>query len=149
MPGKVNPVLAEMLNMVCFHALGCDTAILHAAQAGQLELNVMMPVIAYNLLQEIEILAGGVRAFTSHCAAGIEANEERCREYAEKSPSLATALSPEIGYHKAADLAKEALEKNALIRDLAAQKGTMDDEDLQKTLDLRKMTEDPDSGENA
>lgn len=145
MPGKVNPVLAEMLNMVCFHALGCDTTILHAAQAGQLELNVMMPVIAYNVLQEIEILAAGIRAFTSRCVVGIEACEERCLEYAEKSPALATALTPHIGYHKAAELARAALERNALIRDLAREEHIEDTEKLKDILDLRGMTENPDS----
>jgi len=143
MPGKVNPVLAEMLNMVCFHCLGCDTAIVSAAQAGQLELNVMMPVIAYNLLQEIAILTGGVEAFTSRCVQGIAANDEACRAGAERSLALATALSPAIGYEKAAELAREALEKSVPIRELAREKKVLDENQLDKLLDLRTMTEDP------
>ena len=145
MPGKVNPVMAEMLNMVCFHALGCDTAILHAAQAGQLELNVMMPVIAYNLLQEITILTGAIEAFTARCVAGIEANEEVCRKYAERSAALATALSPHIGYDRAAELAREALERDALIRDLVLAKKILGESTLRDLLDLRRMTEAPGS----
>ena len=109
MPGKVNPVLPEMLNMVCFHALGNDHAISRASQAGQLELNVMMPVIGYDLLQEIEILAGGTNSFNKRCVEDITADAEKCRYYAERSPSLATALNPHIGYLQAAELAKEAL----------------------------------------
>jgi len=141
MPGKVNPVLAEMLNMVCFHALGCDAAILSAAQAGQLELNVMMPVIAYNLLQEIEILAGGMRAFTDRCVKGIEANKSVCESYAEKSPALATALSPRIGYAAAAELAKQALDEDVLIRDLALKKKVLPEGTLRELLDPRRMAE--------
>jgi fumarate hydratase class II len=143
MPGKVNPVLAEMLSMVCFHVFGCDTTILHAANAGQLELNVMMPVIAYNVIQEIDILTGGIEAFTSRCVVGIEANEETCRLYAERSPALATALNPAIGYQKAAEVAKEALKKDVLIRELVKEKGLLSEEEIEKVLDIRKMTEDP------
>ncbi|UCE61286.1 MAG: class II fumarate hydratase [Phycisphaerales bacterium] len=143
MPGKVNPVMAEMLDMVCLHCLGCDTAIVSAAQAGQLELNVMMPVIAYNLLQEIAILTGGIAAFTSRCIEGIEANEEACQLSAERSLALATALNPAIGYEEAAKLAKEALSRNVPIRDLARKKGILDDTRLAELLDLKRMTEDP------
>jgi fumarate hydratase class II len=143
MPGKVNPVLAEMLSMVCFHTLGCDTAIVAAAQAGQLELNVMMPVVAYNILQEIEILAGGVEAFTTRCVAGIEANAEVCRRNAERSPSLATALSPHIGYDQAAALAKEALEKDLLVRDLVLSRQILDEKTLREVLNLERISEGP------
>jgi fumarate hydratase class II len=143
MPGKVNPVMAEMLNMVCFHCLGCDAAIVSAAQAGQLELNVMMPVIAYDLLQEIDILAGGIEAFANRCVKGIGANEEACRANAERSPALATALNPAIGYENAAELAKEALEKEMPIRELARRKKLLAEDQLDKLLDLRRMTEDP------
>jgi len=143
MPGKVNPVMAEMLNMVCFHCLGCDTAIVSAAQAGQLELNVMMPVIAYNLLQEIAILTKGVAAFTSRCIEGIEASEETCQANAERSPAVATALNPAIGYENAAKLAKEALDKGVSVRDLAREENLLDERQLAKLLDLRRMTEEP------
>ncbi len=147
MPGKVNPVMAEMLDMVCLHCLGCDSAIVSAAQAGQLELNVMMPVIAYNLLQEIAILTGGVEAFSERCIKGIEANVEVCRANAERSPAVATALNPAIGYEQAAKLANEALEKGVSVRDLARKKGLLDEGTLDMLLDLRRMTEDPAAGD--
>lgn len=143
MPGKVNPVMAEMLNMVCFHALGCDMTISRSAQAGQLELNVMMPVVAYNLLHEIEILTGGINSFTERCVAGLAADEEKCRFYAERSPALATALSPYIGYERAAKLAKEALEKNISVRELAISQKIMDIEKLRGILNIEKMTKAP------
>jgi fumarate hydratase class II len=143
MPGKVNPVMAEMLNMVCFHALGCDTTISRAAQAGQLELNVMMPIVAYNILHEIEILTGGINSFTQRCVVDLVADEEQCRYYAERSPSLATALSPYIGYEKAAALAKEALEKNIPVRELAISKKIMDIDKLREIMDIKKMIKNP------
>ena len=143
MPGKVNPVMAEMLNMVCFHCLGCDAAIVSAAQAGQLELNVMMPVIAYNLFQEIDILTGGIEAFTNRCVQGIVANEETCRANAERSPALATALNPAIGYESATELAKEAIESGVSVRELARKKNLLEESELDRLLDLRRMTEDP------
>jgi fumarate hydratase class II len=102
-----------------------------------------MPVIAYNLLQEIAILTGGVEAFTNRCIEGIEACEETCRSSAERSLALATALNPAIGYENAAKLAKEALAKNVPIRDLAREKRLLDEKELDKLLDLRRMTEDP------
>ena len=147
MPGKVNPVLAEMLDMVCFHALGNDTAMVAAAQAGQLELNVMMPVVAYNLLEEIEILAGGMDSFRKRCLVGIEADVERCRLYAERSAALATALSPYIGYRRAAELSKEALEKDQLIRELVLSKNLMERDKLEEILDIYKMTVEPEKRE--
>jgi fumarate hydratase class II len=140
MPGKVNPVLAEMLKMVCFHALGNDMAILSAAQAGQLELNVMMPVIAYSVLQEVEVLTGGMRAFTERCVRGIEADRQVCKRNAERSPALATALAPYIGYAAAAKLAKQALEKDVLIRELAIERKVLDEDTLRRLLDPRRMT---------
>lgn len=143
MPGKVNPVMAEMLSMACFHAMGCDSAVTAASQAGQLELNVMMPVIAYNLIEEIEVLAGAIRAFSDRCVKGVEADSKVCRLNAERSPALATALSPEIGYSAAAKLAMEALAKNELIRDLALRKKILDKETLEKILNLKRMTEPP------
>lgn len=147
MPGKVNPVLAEMLDMVCFHCLGLDQAISAAAQAGQLELNVMMPVIAYDFLQEIEILSGGIRCFAERCVSGIEPDETTCNRFAELSPSVATILSPIIGYNKAAEIAKEALERKMTVRELVMEKGLVDSDRLEKLLDLRRMTEDPEGSE--
>nr|MBN2276183.1 aspartate ammonia-lyase [candidate division Zixibacteria bacterium] len=143
MPGKVNPVLAEMLDMVCFHALGCDSTILYAAQAGQLQLNVMMPIVGYNLLQMVDILTGGINSFVERCVTGITADEKQCRLYAEKSTALATALNPHIGYQKAAELAKEALEKDELIRDLVISHKIIDPDQADKILDIRSMTINP------
>ncbi len=141
MPGKVNPVMLEMLDMVCFQVLGCDTTILFAAQAGQLELNVMMPVVAFNLLHEIEILANAVDAVVKFAVKGITANESRCREYAEGSMSIVTVLNPHIGYAKAAELAKEYLASGKPIRDLVREKGLLAPEKLEQVFDLYAMTE--------
>jgi fumarate hydratase class II len=140
MPGKVNPVMAEMLDMVCFHVMGCDATIAHAARAGQLEINVMMPVAAYNLLLAVEILARGMDAFTERCVRGIEADAETCRRYAESSTSLATALSPYIGYGRAAALAQRALREHKTILEMATELAVLDPEELRKILNIRKMT---------
>lgn len=143
MPGKVNPVLAEMMNMVCYQVFGCDTTILHAARSGQLELNVMMPVIGYNMLFAIDILANGIDAFTTKCIAGIEANREICLSYVEHNPALATALNLQIGYQRAAELAKRSVEENIPIRQLVLEEKLIDEEKLSKILDIHKMTELP------
>ncbi|MEK6977177.1 MAG: aspartate ammonia-lyase [Candidatus Hydrothermarchaeota archaeon] len=139
MPGKVNPVMAEMLDMVCFQVIGNDAAVARAGQAGQLELNVMMPVIAYNIINSIEILTGGVRAFTERCVRGITCNPEICARYAELSTAVVTALTPRLGYEKAAALAKEASEKGKTIRELVLEKGLIPEEELRQLLDLEKM----------
>jgi len=141
MPGKVNPVMAEMLNMVAFQVIGNDATITLAGQAGQLELNVMMPVIAYNLIHSIEILTGGVRAFTERCVKGIEANEETCREYLERNPVVVTALSPYIGYDKAAEIAKKAYKERRTVRSIVLEMRLFSEEELEKILDLRRLTE--------
>ncbi len=141
MPGKVNPVMAEMLDMVCFQAIGCDTTVLLAAQAGQLELNVMMPVVAFNLLHEIEILANAIDSFTRLCIVGIKAEEARCRAYAEASMSIVTALNPHTGYAAAAEIAKEYLASGQSIRQIIRDKGLLTEEQLDRILDLIGMTE--------
>ena len=141
MPGKVNPVMAEMLNMTCFHVIGNDTAIAMAAQAGQLELNVMMPIMAYNLTQSLEVLTNGVRVFAERCVQGITANAERCRDYAERSMGLATALNAYIGYAAAAKVAQEALERGVSLRQVALEKGYLSAEQLDEVLDAVAMTE--------
>jgi fumarate hydratase class II len=141
MPGKVNPVMAEMLNMVCYHVMGNDQTVMVCAQAGQLELNVMMPIMAYNLLQSIEVLTHGIRAFAERCVRGIEANVERCRELAERSMGLATALNPYIGYLAAAEVAKEALARGVSLRQVVLEKGYLSREQLDQVLDPLKMTE--------
>jgi len=141
MPGKVNPVMAEMLNMVCFQVMGNDLAVAAAAQAGQLELNVMMPVIIFNLLWSMDILAKGVRAFTQRCVVGIEANRERCREYVEKSMGLATALNPWLGYEKAAAIAKEANATGKTIRELVLEKGVLSPDEVERIFSPSALTE--------
>jgi fumarate hydratase class II len=141
MPGKVNPVMAEMLNMICFHVMGNDLTIMTAAQAGQLELNVMTPIIAYNLLQSLGILANGVRLFTERCVVGISANVERCRELAERSIGLATALNAYIGYAAAAKVAQEAMARGVSLRQVVLEHGYLAPERLDQVLDAYAMTE--------
>jgi aspartate ammonia-lyase len=141
MPGKVNPVLAEMLNMVCYQVIGCDMTILLAAQAGQLELNVMMPVVAYNLMHEIEILGNAIDAFTRFCVAGIRASEVRCREFAETSMGIVTVLNPHIGYAAAAEVVKEHLASGKPFVRIVLDKGLLTEDELDRIFDLQKMTE--------
>ncbi len=140
MPGKVNPVMAEMLNMVAFQVLGNDATITYASQAGQLELNVMMPVIAYNLLQSIEIAANGVVAFTQRCVKGIEVDREKCMSYVEWSTAMATALSPRLGYEKAAEIAKRAFAEGRTVREVALREGELSAEELEELLNADRMT---------
>src|SRR5205085_1124550 len=122
MPGKVNPVMAEMLNMVCFQVMGYNTAINYAAQAGQLELNVMMPLIANDIIEMMEILSNAMRVFASKCIDGITAYPDKCRYFAENSISMVTALNTFIGYDKAAEVAKEAVAKNKSLREVILEK---------------------------
>ena len=109
MPGKVNPVLAEMLNMAMFHVQGCDLTVSLAAQAGQLELNVMMPIIAHNLFESMQVMIGAVRAFTEKCVRGLQANRGKAEGWLAKNAIVVTALNPLIGYAAGAALVKEAL----------------------------------------
>jgi aspartate ammonia-lyase len=141
MPGKINPVMAEMLDMVCFQVIGCDTTILLAAQAGQLELNVMMPVVAFNLLHEIEILGNAVEAFTKYCITGIQADAGRCETLAAASMSIVTLLNPHIGYAAAAEVAKEYLSSGRPISQIVMDKGLLTKERLDEIFNLRNMTE--------
>lgn len=140
MPGKVNPSIPEMVNMVCFQVMGNDLAISVATQAGQLELNVMMPLIAHNLVQSVRILSSASSVFALKCIQGITANEEVCRKYAEQSESLITALNPIIGYATAAEIAKEALATGRSIREIVLGRGLMTKEALDQLLDPIKMT---------
>ena len=142
MPGKVNPVMAELAAMVSFQVIGNDTAVAMAVQAGQLELNVMMPTMAYNVLQSITILANTLHQFTERCVAGVTANEAKCREYAEKTIALATALNPHIGYSKAAELVKESVAGGESIVELLRRKKLLSEDQIAQVLDLEKMTED-------
>ncbi|NLX37805.1 MAG: aspartate ammonia-lyase [Chloroflexi bacterium] len=141
MPGKVNPVMAEMLNMVCYHVMGNDLTIMACAQAGQLELNVMVPILAYNLLQSLEVLTRGMAAFTDRCVSGIVANEARCAELGQRSIGLATALNAYIGYSAAAKVAQEALGRGVPLRQVAEELGYLTAEQLDTVLDPYGMTE--------
>ncbi|MCF4967645.1 aspartate ammonia-lyase [Nostoc sp. CMAA1605] len=140
MPGKYNPVMAEMTSMVCFQVMGYDNAIALAAQAGQLELNVMMPLIAYNLIHSAEILGNTIAALTERCIEGITANKERCLAYAEGSLALVTALNTHIGYLNAAAVAKESLETGKSLRQIVLEKGLMSEADLATVLNLEQMS---------
>ena len=140
MPGKYNPVMAEMTSMVCFQVMGYDSAIALAAQAGQLELNVMMPLIAYNLIHSIEILGNTIIALTERCIKGIIANLDRCLTYAEGSLALVTALNPHIGYLNAAAVAKESLETGKSLRLIVLEQGLMSEAELAKVLNLEQMS---------
>jgi aspartate ammonia-lyase len=141
MPGKVNPSIAEMVNMVCYQAIGNDTAVAWSAEGGQLELNVFMPVIAQNLLFTMILLTNATRVFHERCVAGIEANAAQCAHWLERSPAIVTALAPRIGYAAAAALAKEAVERGLTVRELVRQKGVLEADEVDRVLDLRAMTE--------
>ena len=140
MPGKVNPSMAEMLAMVSYQVLGLDTAIAAAVSGGQLELNVMMPVVAFDLCHALTILANAVRAFDERCAQGLEADEARCRHYAERTVSLATALAPRIGYAAAAEIVKESVRTGRSIVDLAEEKAGLGAAEARRLLDPAKLT---------
>ena len=141
MPGKVNPSIAEMVNMVCFQAIGNDVTVATAAEAGQLELNVMMPVIAHNVLFTMLILTNASRVFADRCVDGIAADAAACEHWLDRSPALVTALAPKIGYAAAAKLAKEAVAKNVTVRQLVMEKGVLKGKELDEVLDLRAMTD--------
>ena len=141
MPGKINPSIPEMVNQVCFQVMGLDTTVAIAAEHGQLELNVMMPVIAFNLLLSMRILTNTARTFTDRCVAGIEAREEMCAYWVERSAALATALMPHIGYAKAAELSKQSVKEGVLVRDLVKRDQVLPPDEIDDVLDLRKMTE--------
>jgi aspartate ammonia-lyase len=118
MPGKVNPVVPEVVNQIAYHVVGADLTITMAAEAGQLQLNVMEPVIAYNMLQSITLLTNGVNVLREKCVAGITANPDQCRAHLERSTAVATALTPFIGYEQAAELAKQVLRSGRTIREI-------------------------------
>ena len=154
MPGKVNPVMAEMLNMAMFYVVGCDTTVALAAQAGQLELNVMMPVIAHSLFEAMQVIIGSVRAFTQNAMIGLKANREKAEGWLSRNAIVVTALNPLIGYTQGAQLVKESLSRNMAIHELALEKAKAgilkhrDDDrpvtaqEIEETLgDLRRLTE--------
>ena len=141
MPGKINPSIPEMVNQVCFQVMGLDTTVAIAAEHGQLELNVMMPVIAFNLLLSMRILTNTARTFTDRCIVGIEAREEMCAYWVERSAALVTALMPHIGYARAAELSKQSVKEGVLVRDLVKRDRVLPAHEVDDVLDLRKMTE--------
>ena len=141
MPGKVNPVLAEMLNMAMFQVMGNDTTVLLAGQAGQLELNVMMPVIAYNLFQSMDIIINATAAFTEKCVRGLQANPEKAHGWLAKNAILVTALNPVIGYQKGAEVAKEAMNSNRTVREVVVEKGYLTSEEADRLLNVRNLTD--------
>jgi aspartate ammonia-lyase len=141
MPGKVNPSIAEMVNQVCYQALGLDTTVAMAAEAGQLELNVMMPVMTHNVVFAMIIVGNASRVLAERCVEGIEADEAQCTYWLERSPALVTALAPKIGYAEAAKLAKEAVANGLTVRELVVRKQLLQGRELEETLDLRAMTE--------
>src|SRR5213080_865966 len=140
MPGKVNPVIPEAVNLVAAQVYGNDAAIGVCGMLGQLELNVMIPVIAYDLLQSIEILANGSRVLGEKCVAGITADKKRCLEYAERTLMMVTRLTPKIGYDSAAKIAKKAMTENKSIREVVLEEGILPKDKLDEILDLKKMT---------
>ncbi len=145
MPGKVNPVVAEALSMVCAQVIGNDAAVAFGGSQGNFELNIMLPVLARNVLESIRLLASSSRLFADRCVRGITADEDRAREYAEGSPSVATALNPVLGYEEAASIAKQALAERKSIRDVVIERGhvgngTLTLEDLDRLLDVKGMT---------
>jgi fumarate hydratase class II len=142
MPGKVNPVMSEMVIQVAAQVIGNDATIAWGAAYGSnFELNVMMPVIAYNLLQSIELLAQAARVFADRCVKGLEADKERCEGLVEQSLAMCTSLAPVIGYDKAAAIAKESFKSGKTIRQVALEQNVLSEEELRKTLDPRRMTE--------
>jgi aspartate ammonia-lyase len=149
MPGKVNPSIAEMVNQVCYQALGLDTTVAMAAEAGQLELNVMMPVITHNMVFALIIVGNASAVLAERCVDGIEADEAQCAYWLERSPALVTALAPRIGYAEAAKLAKEAIASGLTVKDLVMKKKLLEAQELDEVLDLRAMTEPGVPGEAA
>jgi fumarate hydratase, class II len=141
MPGKVNPSIPEMVNQVCYQVIGNDACVGAAAEHGQLELNVMMPVITHNIVFGLIIVGNATRVFAERCVDGIEADEAQCAYWLERSPALVTALAPKIGYAEAAKLAKEAIATGLTVKELVTRKRILEGAELEEVLDLRAMTE--------
>ncbi|WP_058301226.1 aspartate ammonia-lyase [Gorillibacterium timonense] len=147
MPGKVNPVMAETINQIAFQVMGNDTTIAEACQAGQLELNVMGPVIAFNLLQSLKIMRNGLVVFRKFAVEGLTANRERCKQYVDRSYGICTALNPHLGYERAAQLVKEAMKSGMTIRELILERHMLTEEEIDLILDPYHMTSPGISGE--
>jgi len=141
MPGKVNPVMSEMLLQTAAKVIGNDATVTWAAGMGStFELNVMMPVMAFCLLESIELLSAAARVFADRCAAGLDANAERCAELVEQSLAMCTSLAPLVGYDKAGEIAKESFKTGKTVRQIATEKKLLSDADLKKALDPARMT---------
>ena len=148
MPGKVNPVIPEVVNQVAFNIIGNDMTITMAAEAGQLELNAFEPIIFYCMFQSIDTLGYAVETLVDNCIVGITANEERCRQLVENSVGIITAICPHVGYEKTADIAKKAINSNESVRSLILKENIMDEEELSRILDPNHMTEPGISGKD-
>jgi aspartate ammonia-lyase len=148
MPGKVNPVMPELINQVAFQVIGNDHTISLASQAGQLELNVMEPVLIFNLLQSISIMNNAFRTFTDHCVKGITANKERMKAYVEKSVGIITAVNPHLGYEAVSRIAREAYLTGKSVRELCLKYDVLTEEELNTILDPYEMTKPGIAGEN-
>ncbi len=135
MPGKVNPVMAECMDMICFQIMGNDISVSMAVQAGQMELNVMNPVMIHNILESMVLLNNYIPVYIEKCISGIEADEAKCRSYLDKNPSIATFLDPHIGYMQSAEIAKEALSRNMSVKDLVIEKGILTPEQVERIFD--------------
>jgi aspartate ammonia-lyase len=140
MPGKVNPSVPEMVNQVCQQVYGCDATVLAATAAGQLELNVMMPVMAWNALHATTILGNAMKVLATRCVSGIVADEARCRELLDRSTAVATALSPYIGYAATAEIAKLAVKTGRPIAEIVRERKLMPDDKLAEILSPEEMT---------
>jgi aspartate ammonia-lyase len=140
MPGKVNPSVPEMVNQVCFQVIGCDTTVLVACEAAQLELNVMMPVIAWNALHASTILREAMIVFRTKTVDGLAADERRARELLDRSTAVATALSPDIGYARTAEVAKAAVASGRSVRDIVLERRLLDAKRLDEILAIHKLT---------
>ncbi|MDQ6860411.1 MAG: class II fumarate hydratase, partial [Verrucomicrobiota bacterium] len=146
MPGKVNPVICESMMMVCSHVIGNDASVTWAGANGNFELNVMMPVMAHNILESIRLLANACEMFSEKCVIGIEANEERCKELVELSMAMVTSLAPKIGYDRAAEIAKESAKTGRTVREICRERKVLPDAELNAALDPVSMTEPGGSG---
>ena len=140
MPGKVNPVIPEVVNQVAFQVIGNDLTVTLAAEAGQLQLNVMEPVIAFNIFQSLTMLTQAINTLTHRCIKGITANRERCRQLVEHSIGLVTALNPYIGYENSTRIAKKALDTNRSVAELVLEEGLLTREQLEEILKPERMT---------
>jgi aspartate ammonia-lyase len=140
MPGKINPSIPEMVNQVCYQVIGCDVTIAAAGEAGQLELNVMMPVMAWNAIHMSTILRASMNALRLRCIDGLEVDAARCRELLDRSTAVATALSPYLGYAQTAEIAKASVKTGQSIREIVVARGLMDERQLERVLSVERMT---------